>query len=65
MQWPKAPEANELEVEIGVRPEQLHGDKQAGAHADDAPNHRRDGEGADNPVVVFKGFNFHFLFSVG
>ena len=59
MQRTQPAEGGKRQIEIQSRPEQLAGYEQSGTGADQSPDGRRDGEGADDPVVVFEGFNVH------
>ena len=45
-------EGDELEVQVGSREENLRGRQQARHHADDAPDHGRDGERPHDAVIV-------------
>ncbi len=52
VQWAQAAEAGPGQVQVELRPHELRGDEDAQAHADDPPDHRHDGELADDLVVI-------------
>nr|GEY52297.1 hypothetical protein [Tanacetum cinerariifolium] len=52
VQRAQSAEGGPRQTEVQIRPHQLRGDEHAQAHADDAPDHRHDGELADDFVVI-------------